>query len=248
MSLDGLEALQRAQSYAIPFENFDVLLGRGISLDPDHLVEKLVRSKRGGYCFELNGLFLRALRAQGYNARALLGRVHVGGEITGRGHLFCLVEIDGTPYIADVGFGGVCPRAPIPFEFGRESEHDGSTFRLQEHDFGYMVQLKDRGEWGDLYSFDLSQVLPNDIAYGNHFTSSHPSSFFTFARVASLANPNGRTALFNFRCTTESNAPEAAEEFPDSDEYLTLLEKRFGIVLDANYRDLGSPPGPPEAS
>ena len=71
-TIDRLEALHRAQIYTIPFENFDILLGRGISLDPERLFDKLVNKDRGGYCFELNGLFLRVLKAIGFNARALL--------------------------------------------------------------------------------------------------------------------------------------------------------------------------------
>jgi len=82
---DRLEVLHRAQAYTIPFENFDILLGRGIALEPAALCDKLVRRARGGYCFELNGLFLLALRAFGFDARALLARVHLTGTPTGRG-------------------------------------------------------------------------------------------------------------------------------------------------------------------
>ena len=82
---DRLEALHRAQAYTIPFENFDILLGRGISLDPSALYDKLVHHARGGYCFELNGLFLMALQAVGFEARALLARVHLN-RATGDWH------------------------------------------------------------------------------------------------------------------------------------------------------------------
>ena len=237
-TLDRLEAMQRAQSYTIPFENFDIALGRGISLDADRLVEKLVRSRRGGYCFELNGLFLSAIQAMGFEARALLGRVHIAGEPTGRGHQLSLVEIDGRRFIADVGFGGMCPRAPIPLEIDRVSEQDGVGFRLQEHALGTMVQVRHADDWQDLYSFDLGPVVPADIAYGNHFTSTHPASFFTGTRIASLAQPEGRTSLFNHLCTTIRGSDEQSEAFPDDEGYLALLEARFGIVLDASYDEL----------
>lgn len=91
-TVDRLEELQRAQVYTIPFENLDIQLGRGIDLTPSYADDKLIRRQRGGYCFELNGLFLRALTAAGFEARALLGRVHLSGEPTGRGHQ--LLEID----------------------------------------------------------------------------------------------------------------------------------------------------------
>ena len=70
VSLDTLARLHRSHFHTIPFENFDILLGRGIDLDPQAVFNKLVRKKRGGYCFELNGLFLQALLALGFKARA----------------------------------------------------------------------------------------------------------------------------------------------------------------------------------
>ncbi len=90
----GLRTLQRAQFFNIPFENFDIQLGRGIDLDPARLFDKLVHHPRGGYCFELNGLFLMALRAFEFEARPLLARVHTSGEPSGRGHQLALVDLD----------------------------------------------------------------------------------------------------------------------------------------------------------
>ncbi len=115
---DTLKALHHAQLYNIPFENFDIQLGRGIDLAPGAIFEKLVHQVRGGYCFELNGLFLMALQAFGFDVRPLLGRVHITGTPTGRGHQIELVTIEGEQWIADVGLGVGTPRAPIPLEMG----------------------------------------------------------------------------------------------------------------------------------
>ncbi len=116
VSPDTLARLHNAQFHTIPFENFDILLGRGIDLTPQTVFNKLVLKKRGGYCFELNGLFLQALKALGFKARALLARVHVTGTPSGRGHQLELISIDGRDWLADVGFGGNSPRMPIPME------------------------------------------------------------------------------------------------------------------------------------
>ena len=242
-SLELLEEMQRTQLYAMPFENFDIQLGRGIDLSPEHLIDKLIRHRRGGYCFELNGLFLSALRSIGFEARPLLARVHVGGEPTGRGHQLSLVTLSGREWIADVGFGGACPRAPIPLEHGIESIQGHQTFRLAPHELGYMLQLKlPDGEWQNLYSFDLTPVVPSDITYGNHFTSTHPSSFFTSARVAVRSTPEGQSRLFNFNVTTLAAGEELTEQLPDNDTYLAELRTRFGIDLDAEYSDLQTVP------
>ena len=145
--------LHHAHFHAIPFENFDILLGRGISLDPEDVFNKLVHKKRGGYCFELNGLFLQALLALGFKARALLARVHVSGTPSGRGHQLELISIDGRDWLADVGFGGNSPRMSIPLELDRHITMDGQTIRLTDGGlFGTMFQALEDGEWKDLYS------------------------------------------------------------------------------------------------
>ena len=236
---DRLEALHRAQAYTIPFENFDILLGRGIALEPAVLFDKLVHRARGGYCFELNGLFLMALQAIGFDARALLARVHLVDPPTGRGHQLILVTLQGREWIADVGFGGSGIRAPIPFELNHVTTHDGQTFRLVEAEpFGIMLQTLTDTQWQDLYSFDLGHVFLADITYGNHFTSTHPSSFFTFARVAALPTPNGRVALFNSTLRTVTPDGEHVQELAEGQAYLDALKTHFGIELDASYEAL----------
>ncbi len=240
---DGLEAIHRGQRYNIPFENFDIQLGRGISLEPNHLFNKLVNSERGGYCFEVNGLFLRALHAFGFDARVLLARVHVGGDAGGRTHQISLVNLNGREWIADVGFGALGLRAPIPFEVGRVSKQDGLEYRLVEKaPWGYMLQLSGDEGWQDLYSFDLEHVCRNDIEVGNHFTSTHPSAFFTFTRIAALPSPEGQSTLFNMRLTQTADGEEDVQVLPDDKSYLDTLEQRFGIVLDASYDSLKSVP------
>ena len=233
---DQLEALHRAQAYTIPFENFDILLGRGITLEPAVLCHKLIHHARGGYCFELNGVFLMALQAIGFEARALLARVHLVDPPTGRGPQLMLVTIQGKQWSADVGFGGPGLRAPIPLELNRVSTQDGQTFRLVEAGpFGVMLQTLTNAEWQNLYSFDLGHVFPNDIVYGNHFTSTHPNSFFTFARVAALPTPNGRVSLFNQTLRMLSPDGEQVRELGEGQAYLDALKTHFGIELDAPY-------------
>ncbi len=238
-TVERLAELQTRQLYTLPFENFDIQLGRGIDLDPAHLLDKLIRRRRGGYCFELNGLLLSALQSVGFESRPLLARVHVSGEPTGRSHQLSLVTIDGRDWITDAGFGGACPREPIPLEAGVESVQGPLTFRLQTHPLGHILQLKQPDDtWQDLYSFDLTPVVAMDITYGNHFTSTHPASFFTTARIAVRWSAEGQRRLFNFSATTTTADGEQNEQLPDDESYLTELATRFGIELDADYADL----------
>ena len=238
-SLDTLARLHHAHYHTIPFENFDILLGRGIDLDPPAVFNKLVHTKRGGYCFELNGLFLQALHALGFKARALLARVHVTGTPSGRGHQLELISIDGRDWLADVGFGGNTPRMPIPMELDCPVAKDGQIVRLTDGGyFGTMLQILEDGEWQDLYSFDLGHVFPADIAYGNHYTSTHPDTFFTFSRVAALPLPAGGVTLLDRTLKITTKGRQELQTLPDSPAYLDALKTYFSIELDAPYDDL----------
>ncbi len=236
---DRLEALHRAQCYTIPFENFDILLGRGISLEPATIFDKLVNRARGGYCFELNGLFLMALKTFGFDARALLARVQLTGKPSGRGHQIALVSLQGRQWIADVGFGNPSLRAPIPLELDHPTIHDGQTFRLHDAGhFGIMLQTLNNDQWQDLYSFDLGHVCAADIEYGNYFTSTHPGSFFTFARVAALSLHNGAITLYNHSLKRITADKEQVQQLPEGQFYIDALKEHFGIALDASYDEL----------
>lgn len=232
----GLEALHRAQTFGIPFENFDILLGRGISLEPQLLFDKLVNRQRGGYCFELNYLFGMALDAFGFERRPLLARVHYTGELTSRAHLLNLVHFDDRDWITDVGFGSVQLRVPIPLERDRIVMNDGLEFRLIDSGkFGTMLQALETGDWKNLYSFDMGHVWPIDIETGNYFTSTHPDFFFTKARVAVRTNPFGKTTLLDF-CLREFSNDEVTESILEpGPTYLKSLETKFGIFIDEPY-------------
>jgi N-hydroxyarylamine O-acetyltransferase len=234
-----LEHVQRGQLQTVAFENFDILLGRSIALDSSSLVDKLLRRSRGGYCFELNGLLLLALRAIGFEARPLLARVHVHGQASARTHELLLVTIGSRFWLADAGFGGPSLRAPVPLELGVTWDQEGFAFRLIDAGpYGTMLQNRVEGGWRDLYSFDLGRVWPADIALGNHFTSTHPSSFFTFARVAAIHTRSGRVALYDRTLRTVAGMVERVEQIPDGPAFLAELEGRFGIELDAPYEAL----------
>jgi len=236
---EGLRTLQRAHFSHIPFENFDIQLGRGIDLEPAHLFDKLVRRQRGGYCFELNGLFFMALRAFGFEARPLLARVHVSGGASGRGHQITLVDVDGRQFLTDVGFGKETPRGPVLLERDLVQDIERQSIRLIDGEgYGTLLQVLADDEWRSLYSFDMEHVFPGDIDYGNHFTSTSPRSFFTSARVATRPLRDGMAVLFNNRLTFIRDGQNESMELPEGQGYIDALEKYFGIELDASYEDL----------
>ncbi|WP_019275026.1 arylamine N-acetyltransferase family protein [Vibrio coralliilyticus] len=237
-TIDDLTALHRAQHRRIPFENFDVALRRTIHLSEDALFEKLVLSERGGYCFEVNALLLSALKSLGFDAKPLLGRVHLGPEPSSRSHQVSLVVLEGQEWIVDVGFGAQTPRAPIPVVFDREITTDLQTLRFVEHPlFGAMLQAKIDNNWIDLYSLDFTHVCESDIACGNFYTSTSPDSTFLQKRVATITTDNGIITLLNSTLKIKTNEHTEEKEIAEDEGYLGVLKETFGIELDASFDD-----------
>jgi len=240
-NLDGLRSLHHAQFFSIPFENLDILLGRQIYLEKEPLYEKLINSPRGGYCFELNGLLLYALKHFGFTARPLLARVHLETPPSGRTHQISLVTIEGHKWIVDAGFGGGGPRAPFLLEHNwelRSANNKDWGFRIQKDDtWGYFLQSLERGIWKNSYSFDLSRIIDSDILVGNHFTSTSPKSHFTQLKVVSLPTPMGRISLREMEFTEVSNGASETQTLSSNEDYLNILHLRFGIKLDNSFEE-----------
>ncbi|PWJ43003.1 arylamine N-acetyltransferase family protein [Sediminitomix flava] len=238
-TLPSLSAIHRAQHLSIPFENFDICLGKGINLSSDHLFNKLIKQKRGGYCFELNGILLLALQSFDFSARALLGRVHLSGKPTGRGHQITLVSFGEEKYIVDAGFGSNTPPMPIPLVCNSEFSFQDQSFKLVNTAlFGYMLQTKYENGWKDLYSFELNHVCEGDIAYGNHYTSTSPDSLFTKSRVAVIRKENGIITLLNRRIRKALNGKEEIIFLEENQSYISALKEHFGIELNTQYEQL----------
>ncbi|MFA6124688.1 MAG: arylamine N-acetyltransferase [Sphingomonas sp.] len=242
---DGLAALQRAHRLAIPFENLDVLLERGIAIDSEGVFAKLVTAGRGGYCFEHNRLFLDALAALGFVATPLLARVWLGArEVPPLTHTFSLVTLGDEMWIADAGFGGGYT-PPMPLVAGIEvTAPDGARFRLdQGGPHGWML-LRDgdpattdgRGTGAGFqpqYSFTTSPVAEADLALSNHWTSTAPGSRFRQMAVVSIVLPNGLASLTDAHYRRRAGGEETQATITDPRVYRLRLSMMFGITLSA---------------
>lgn len=238
----GLGRLQHAHRLAIPFEDLDVVLGRGIAIDSESVFAKLVTARRGGYCFEHNRLFLDALAELGFTARPLLARVWIAPSgVPPLTHTFALVTIDGQEWIADTGFGG--SYTPVmPLTDGAEAQApDGARFRLDATEQGWLL-LRDgdpmttdgRGETGGFqpqYSFTLAEVFDADLALSNHWTSTAPASRFTQTVIASIVLPNGLASLTGRNYRRRSGTDTTVGEITDPRVYRIRMSLLFGIDL-----------------
>src|SRR3974390_99304 len=180
-TLPVLAALHRLHPQAIPFENIDPILRRPVRLDSPSIEAKLVRGGRGGYCFEHNLLFMRALRSSGFGVSGLGARVLWGrpdDAETMRSHMLIRVEIEGATYLADVGFGIVTLTGALRFAPGIEQETPHEPFRIMEIRGGYKMQVRIEGEWRTPYRCDLQERFPIDYEVANYYVSTTPNSIF----------------------------------------------------------------------
>lgn len=238
-TLATLTALHEAHAAAIPFENVDVLASRTPSLDPAELEDKLVRRRRGGYCYEQNLLLMMALRALGFTVRPLLARVRFRrppGAVMPRTHLLLLVEIEGRPFIADVGFGGLGLLEPLPLEADRVFAFPLVSFRLLREGDAWVLQGDDGGGWGDLHAFTLDRQELADIEMSNFYTATHPGSPFRRALTAQRVRRDERTilrdnTLIRLRSDGRTEHPIATE-----DEARAALAEHFGLILPHDLR------------
>lgn len=235
-----LAALQAAHAAAIPFENLDVLLGRPIPLDAESLQDKLVRRGRGGYCYEQNSLFRLVLEALGFTVTALAARVvhrRPPGVVTPRTHLLLRVELPEGPCLADVGFGGPTPTAPLSFLAGIEQPTPLEPFRLLDRDGWLELQVRQDGEWQALYRFTLEPQHPIDLEMGNWFVATHPASRFVNHLIVARSTTSGRQGLLDLEHSVRDRESRAGRRrLDDGAAAVALIEREFEIALTADER------------
>lgn len=203
-TLDTLASIHLAHAQAIPFENLNPLLRWPVRLDVRALQQKLVHDGRGGYCFEQNLLLSHALTALGFEVTGLAARVlwnAPAGAVTARAHMLLLIDLDDRAYIADVGFGGLTPTAPLRLVENIEQATPHETFRLTRKGGSFLLQAGVGGAWTALYCFDLQEQLLPDYEVANWYLSNHPESHFVTGLVAARPGADRRFTLRNNELT-----------------------------------------------
>lgn len=239
-TLNALNALTEAHTQSIPFENLDVILNRSIQLSEEAIFDKLVTKKRGGYCFEQNGLMLIALEHFGFNVKPISARVRVRFATrepdAPRTHIFLRVEIDGVSYLTDVGMGSASLTAALKLELDVEQHTPHDLRRLVKDGNRYYHQVSYGEGWLDACEFTLEEMPLIDREVANWFTSTHPQSHFKSQVLASRALGGGeRISLQNFEFARRPrNAAPEKRQLVGEREFSDVLLKEFGLGLSAD--------------
>ena len=181
LTLETLSLLQHAHVSSVPYENLDIMAGIEISLSIPALYDKIVHRKRGGYCFELNGLFAWLLMELGFDTVELQGRWLKSEpiEIPLRRHRVSRTIIDGKQYICDVGVGLTAPKFPLLLEEGLEQEQEGEVYRIVYHPkMIWVVQELLDGKWSNFYSFSEEPQIAIDYYLMHYHCVTYPKSIF----------------------------------------------------------------------
>ncbi|HEY7052056.1 MAG TPA: arylamine N-acetyltransferase [Mycobacterium sp.] len=239
-TLDTLCALVAAHNRAIPFENLDPLLGTPVyDLSPTALSDKLVRRRRGGYCFEQNGLMRYALTELGFGVDALAGRVvwmrpdGLAGPPAAQTHNVLSVSVGGVDgrFLVDVGFGGQTLSSPIPLQANVVAQTRHEPYRISEHGDRLVLEACVRDTWQPLYVFSRQPQPLIDLQVASWYVSTFPESHFVTSLMVALVtddarwNLSGRNLAIHRADTTERIRFETAAQVADA------LTKRFGIDL-----------------
>jgi N-hydroxyarylamine O-acetyltransferase len=231
-TLETLAALLRAHMHHIPFENLDVLLGRGIDLEPGAVARKLVRARRGGYCFEHGTLFCAALEALGFAPVHHAARVVLlapRNEVP-RTHMFLTVPLAGGRFVVDPGFGSLAPDVPIALE-ARAPAGDASSHWMAHEDGYWILRARKDGGVVDCWASTLEAENPSDFVVANHYVATHPASAFRNRLLLRALTDRARVGVMNRDVTIHEDGRSFTRELADRKALRALLVEYFGFDL-----------------
>ncbi len=230
--LSVLNALQAHHIFAVPFENLDIHYGKPIVLDIDKFYQKIVIEKRGGFCYELNGLFHHLLKEVGFNSKMISARVYdhkkrqFGEEFD---HLAIIVELDQTKYLVDVGFGEFAAH-PLIIQSNVVQEDQRGQFSIEKENDIYTV-FKIKGDSKNIeYKFTDKDRTLNEFQGMCQYHQTSPDSHFTQRKLITRPTPGGRITLTGNRLKiTENDAIQKNIGLSET-QYFEQLHKLFSIA------------------
>ena len=230
--LKTLRTLQLQHLLHVPFENLDIHWNVPIVLDTARFYEKIVENGRGGYCYELNGLFNSLLKGLGYHTHLVSGRVFMGEAEYSPDfdHMAIVVKVGDDEYLADVGFGDFAS-APLKIDPSEEQTDREGTFyvRPTEHGAFEIEKLKD-GKWTPELLFGRSSHNLIEFAERNEFQQYSPESHFNMGKICSILTANGRKTLTDSKFIVSSNGTRSERKIDFDESFNELLLREFNIA------------------
>jgi len=175
-----ISEMMRCQLFTVPFENLDVQAGKVVSLVPEEIVEKILNRNRGGYCYEVNGLFAMALQALNIPYQFVAARPMFYPVKRPKTHMAIVFKVHNEEWLCDLGFGSYGIRAPMQLNLlDVEVKQDFDIFLLSKTNDGeYLLKALVDGVWANQYAFNLCPQDWIDFVPANYLNSTHPDAIF----------------------------------------------------------------------
>ena len=237
-SAETLRQLQVAHLLSVPFENLSIHSGEPIVLDDDALFTKIVTGGRGGFCYELNGLFAALLRALGFEVSMLSAQVanaegNYGPDFD---HMTLMVTLSDR-WLVDVGFGDSFLE-PLPLDEQSEQVQRNRAYRIvREGRRLVLMQRSTAQEWQPQYRFTLKAYQYPAYAEMCRYHQTSPESHFTRARICSRATPEGRISLSGLRFIETAGEKRSERILNNEEEYATTLRDQFGVLMTGRLQE-----------
>lgn len=232
--LETLRLLQKAHLYNIPFENLDIHYNTAIKLESPYVLNKILNSNRGGYCYELNGIFCFLLRALGFNAIMVSARVSDGKGGWGEefDHLTIVVKLNDL-WLSDVGFGDSFIE-PLKIELDTVQKDLNGFYKIVSHEEEYLKLMKSENgsDYSDEYIFKLTDRKWDEFNGMNNYHQTSHESHFTKKRICSIATKNGRISLSDDKLTITENKNKTIMEISNEIEFKEKLLEYFFIDMN----------------
>jgi N-hydroxyarylamine O-acetyltransferase len=231
----GLKELMLAQIYSVPFENLDVQGKKIVSMVPEDIVEKIVHRKRGGYCYEVNGLFAMALLELGIPYFFVAARPMFYPVRRPKTHLAIIATVEGKQWLCDLGFGSYGIKEPLCLDdTDKEIKQGHDIFKLSEvRKNEYLLEAKNEDSWQSQYSFELSAQEWIDFFPANYLNSTHPDSIFVQKLLVILHHPLGRKILKGNSIKYITNEKIFTLDLEEH-SIVKVLENEFGLHYPTN--------------
>lgn len=231
-SASTLRDLQLAHLLTVPFENLSIHYQQPIVLNDVALFEKIVNRRRGGFCYELNGLFAALLRGLGFEVQMLSARVaNAAGEFgPDFDHMTLMINLE-QRWLADVGFGDSFRTPLLMDERGVQFQGDRAYKINSDNERLVMWQREKDDEWKPQYSFTLQPFQYSDYAAMCNYHQTSPESHFTRGRICTVATRQGRVTLSELRMIRTEGGERFERLLVDDEEYSKALNEQYGIVI-----------------
>lgn len=251
-SLDVLRSLHTCHLQSVPFENLTIHSGGRVQLDHRLLYDKIVNKRRGGFCFENNGLFSWLLKQLGFQVTILSAQVK--NSLTGFygppfDHLILMVSLDGRRWLCDVGFGVPCFATPLSLDAGGPQEQGHRVYRFREAEEMHVLEWQREenrgadGKWSEIYKFTLEPRCLEDFVEMCRYHQSSPHSIFFCKSICTVLKPEGMVTYIGRRLNTITfprEGPEGPHGQPETttrelkdEEIAGILAEKFGVVLES---------------